>query len=327
MITKNLSIKDLQINSKFNREYFVLRDLEKKSSRQDKSYYNFQIADKTGELRGKVWSENMPFVDADLRVGDIVVVSGEVQEYAGKPQIIATEIKKSSDMAPEEFMPVTSRDRSEMLAVLENEIKNIKNPYLKGLLNIFWNDQKWKDLYLNYPAGEYVHHAYVGGLLEHVYEMLELSRPFFRIYPNLNWDLFFCGLLLHDVGKLEEFEVQGATIVRTFDGKMLGHIVQGALIVDRIINKIDGFPSDLKTKLLHLILSHQGSLEFGSPVKPLMLESLILSYVDVNGAEMNQATKHIEKALDPGDNFTEYHKWLGRSLWIGDYYKQSIADS
>jgi len=131
-------------------------------------------------------------------------------------------------------------------------------------------------------------------------------------------DLFFTGLLFHDVGKLDELDIVGATIVMTKEGTLNGHITQGVLILERLIVQIPDFPQELKTKLFHLILSHQGQLEYGSPVKPMMIEAIVLSMVDANGADMNQATKHMLKQADSEDDFTDYHKWLGRTLYIGN---------
>ncbi|PIR42495.1 hypothetical protein CO058_03740 [candidate division WWE3 bacterium CG_4_9_14_0_2_um_filter_35_11] len=316
-MAKTVTISELRIDQRIQNEAFSLKEFEKKVSRVGKYYYNILLGDKTGEIRGKLWSENVDSSLESLTPGEIVSITGYIQEYAGKPQIIAEKITVVTDMAPEEFLPVTSRDRSMMREDLESGMQTVKNPHLKQILDLFWNDESSRDNYLNFPAGMYVHHGYVGGLLEHVWEMWQLSQPFLNIYANLDRDLYFAGLFFHDVGKLEELNIVGATIVMTKEGSLNGHVVQGALKVQSLINQIPDFPEDLRVKLLHLILSHQGHLEFGSPVKPLMLEALILSMVDTNGADMNQATKHIEKQADSDDDFTDYHKQLGRSLYKG----------
>lgn len=316
---KNISVTDLRIGQSFENIPFALKELEVKMSRQGKQYYNVNYGDKSGEIRGKIWTENMRNVDEGLKVGDIVSISGEVQEYAGKPQVIISRMNRVTDMAPEEFLPTTSRDRSQMADDIEVAINSVQNENLKALLLSFWNNPEYKDKFINYPAGMYVHHGYVGGLLEHVWEMWQLSQPYLKIYPKLNRDLYFTGLFFHDIGKLEELDVVGATIVMTKEGSLLAHISLGVLFLEQMIRKeFSDFPVDLKNKLFHLILSHQGELEYGSPVKPQMLESIVLSMVDANGADMNQATKHIEKHMDSEDEFTEYHKWLRRSLYKGD---------
>lgn len=316
-MAKTVTISELKVDQRIQNEAFSLKEFEKKVSRQGKYYYNILLGDKTGEIRGKLWSENVDSSLENLAPGEIVSITGFIQEYAGKPQVIAEKISVVTDMAPEEFLPVTTRDRSEMREDLEKAMQSVNNPHLKKIIDLFWSDESARDNYLNFPAGMYVHHGYVGGLLEHVWEMWQLSQPFLNIYENLDRDLYFTGLLFHDVGKLQELDIVGATIVMTTEGSLNGHIVLGALKVQELISQVEDFPQDLKVKLIHMILSHQGHLEFGSPVKPLMLEALVLSMVDTNGADMNQATKHIEKQADSDEDFTDYHKQLGRSLYKG----------
>ena len=316
-MAKTVTISELRVDQRLQDEAFSLKEFEKKVSRQVKYYYNILLGDKTGEIRGKLWSENVDSSLVSLKPGEIVSITGYIQEYAGKPQIIAEKISVVTNMAPEEFLPVTSRDRSKMREDLELAISAVSNPNLKQIIDLFWNNDANRDSYLNFPAGMYVHHGYVGGLLEHVWEMWQLSQPFLNIYANLDKDLYFTGLFFHDVGKLEELNIVGATIVMTKEGSLNGHIAQGVLKVKSLIDQVSDFPADLKSKLFHLILSHQGHLEFGSPVKPMMIEALVLSMVDSNSADMNQATKHIEKQADTDDDFTDYHKQLGRSLYKG----------
>jgi len=317
---KTINITDLTIDQKIIDECFALNEFEKKISRQDKPYYNIVLSDKTGEIRGKLWSEGAEISDLNVNIGDIVCLSGTIQEYNGKPQIIVEKMIRCKDIAPEEFLPITSRDRSEMTATISDAIDATANPYLKKLLLAFWQDNNYKDRYVNFPAGEYVHHGYVGGLLEHVWEMWQLSQPYLQIYKVLDRDLFFTGLFFHDVGKIEELDIVGATIIRTTSGRLVAHIGQGLMILDRLItNSVPDMPQDLREKLYHMILSHQGELEMGSPIKPQTLEALVLSLVDKCGADMNQATKHIEKNINTGQEFTDYHKWLGRSFYQKDY--------
>lgn len=318
-MNKTISIIDLRLDQKIDSVPFSLKELEKKVSRQGKSYLNINLGDKTGDIRGKVWNEAIRSVDNSVAIGDIVSVTATVQEYAGKPQLIITKLEKVEDMAPEEFLPITSRDRSAMIKEFEEVITGMKNPYLKKLLELFWKNEGNRDKYVNFPAGEYVHHGYIGGLIEHTWEMWRLSQPYFELYPQLDRDIFFTGLFFHDIGKLEELDIVGATIVRTKAGRLVAHIGQGIVFVDGLVQQVKDFPEDLKIKLYHLILSHQGQIEYGSPVLPQTLEALVLSFVDANSADMNQATKHIESELGTGRDFTGYHKWLRRSLYQGDY--------
>ncbi len=318
-----MQISDLKLEQKLSKNPFALREFELKNSQQNKPYYNVLLSDKTGEIRARIFPEDFALCDQNSKVGQIVYVSGTVKEYMGKFQLIINEMQICNDIAPEEFLPVTSRDRSEMMQDLMDEIKSIKNPHLKSLLETFWNNQTNKDLFYNYPAAEMVHHAYIGGLLEHTWEMYILGKAYVKLYPQLDWDLLFTGTIFHDIGKIEELEIVGATLARSTSGKLVAHIGQGLLMIDRIIEKMPDFPTELRNKLYHLILSHQGKLEYGSPIQPQTLEALILSFVDANSAEMNQATKHIERNLFTGEEFTERHKWLGRGFYQKDYLDNS----
>lgn len=317
---KTFSIQDLKVNQRLENEYFALNEYEKKFSRLDKPYYNIVLSDKTGEVRGKIWSDSIEKCDANAKIGEIVKVSGAVQEYNGKPQLIVEKLEVCADMAPEEFLPVTSRDRGMMISELEDEIRKTKDIFLRKLLEAFWDNASLRDRYVNFPAGMYVHHGYVGGLLEHVWEMNRLSKPYIEIYPQINRDLLFTGIFFHDIGKLDELDIVGATIIKTDEGNLVAHIGQGLLFLDRFItSNISSMPEQLKTKIFHLILSHQGAPELGSPITPHTLEALVLSMIDDDGAKMNQATKHIEKNLASGESFTEYHKHLGTSFYQKDY--------
>lgn len=320
---KTLSVSDLKLDQKISDVPFALKEFELKSSQQGKPYYNVLLGDKTGEIRAKVFSEEISNCDTSVKPGQIVAVTGKVTEYLGKPQFVVERMRCINDMAPEEFLPVTSRDRSQMMEGLMSEIQNVKNPHLKALLESFWGNQSNKDLFFNYPAAEMVHHAYIGGLLEHTWEMYNLAKPYTKLYPQLDWEVLFTGLIFHDIGKLEELEIAGATLARSTAGKLVAHISQGLLMVDRVIEKMPDFPTELRNKLYHLILSHQGKLEFGSPVQPQTLEAMILNYVDISSAELNQAIKHIERNLMTGEEFTDRHKWLERGLYQKDFLSEA----
>src|SRR3990167_6951775 len=257
-MAKTVTISELRVDQRLQDEAFSLKEFEKKISRQGKYYYNLLLGDKTGEIRGKLWSENVDSSLVSLTPGEIVSITGYLQEYAGKPQIIAEKISVVTNMAPEEFLPVTSRDRTKMRDDLESAMISVSNPHLKQILDLFWNNDANRDSYLNFPAGMYVHHGYVGGLLEHVWEMWQLSQPYLKIYHKIDRDLYFTGLFLHDVGKLEELDIVGASIVMTKEGNLLGHISQGVLTIQKQIDEISNFPEDIKHKLFHMILSHQG---------------------------------------------------------------------
>jgi 3'-5' exoribonuclease len=313
---KSVFIKGISLGQKLNSEPFALREFEEKISRQGKKYLNIKFADKTGEVRGKVWTENLKNCEEDLKVGDIVFVSGEVQEYNEKLQIMAEKLVKAKDFPLDEFLETTTRNRDLMIDDLNDAIENITNPSLQELAKKIFSGSN-KDKLVNYPGGEYVHHGYVGGLLEHIWEMHRVSKGFAEIYPKIDDDLLLIGILTHDIGKIEEYEFTGTAIVRTKEGKLIGHLTQGVLLVEAIIKQIKGFPEELKLKVLHLIISHNGSKEAGSPVMPQTLEGLALFLLDKSSADMNMAIKQIERGADSASDFTDYNKWLKSSMYLG----------
>lgn len=314
-MNKNVYVRDIILGQKLVDEPFSLRELEEKLSRQGKKYYNVVFGDKTGEVRGKVWTENIPKIEKGLKIGDIVYVTGEVQEYNAKPQLIAEKLTKALDFPPDEFLEVTSRDRKQMSEDLSIAIDGISNLHLKELATKIFKSEL-RDKIVNYPAAEYVHHGYVGGLLEHLWEMQQISKGFREIY-KIDYDLLLVGILTHDIGKIEEYEFTGTAIVRTTDGMLIGHLNQGILIVDNLIKQIKDFPPDLRVKVLHMIISHNGSKELGSPMPPHTLEGLALFLLDKSSADMNMAVKDIERGLETGSDFTEYNRWLKSSMYLG----------
>lgn len=317
MEKSKIYVKDLVLDQRITSTAFSLKEFEEKVSRQNKKYYNVKLGDKTGEIRGKVWTECMDNCAKNLNIGDIVLVSGIVQEYAGNPQIIIESIIIANDYPKDEFLETTSRDRSEMIKYLEESVNLISNKYLKELITQIWKDE-YKDKFVNYPAAEYVHHGYVGGLLEHLWEMLHLASSYYDIYPEVDKDMVILGIICHDIGKLEELEFSGAVIVRNRPGKLLSHITQGVILINGFIDKIKDFPQELKEKLLHIIVSHHGSLEFGSPVVPLTLEAMVVYCVDKCSTDMHIAREMIKKDPSSVNNFTDYNKWLKRSMYKGD---------
>lgn len=318
MNKKEVFVKDVRIDQKVYNEPFSLRELEVKASRAGKTYYNIKLGDKTGEIRGKVWTENMSNVDSNLSIGDIVYVTGQIQEFNSNVQIIADSIRLAKDFPADEFLETTKRDRSNMASDLDDAFNNISNPYLKELALTVWNGEL-KDRMMNYPAGEYVHHGYVGGFLEHIWEMWQLAKSYINIYEKLDKDLVLVGILVHDIGKMEELEITGTSIERTFEGKLIAHLSMGLIYVEKLISKIENFPEILRAKVLHIIISHNGSVEFGSPVKIQTLEAYVVWLVDKSSADMNMATGQITKDLGISGLFSGYNKWLGTSMYQGDY--------
>ena len=212
---------------------------------------------------------------------DIVKVQGRVEIYRGKPQLSVQQMRKAKpdevDLA--NFLPSTKEDVEKLFKQLLAEAASIKNPWLNKLNTEILNDPKISTRYKRAPAAKVMHHAYLGGLLEHVIGLCGLAHQIAARYPELDLDLLLTAAILHDVGKLDELCYDRA-IGYTSEGQLLGHIVMEIETVANAINKIEGFPPALKTVVQHILISHHGQYEFGSPKLPMIREALVFHYMD-----------------------------------------------
>lgn len=247
-------------------------------------YLSLYLADKTGEIIGKVW-ENAQEVAAALEGADYVQVSGVATVYNGRMDLNIKTVNpvEADKVNKADFLPVTPQNRNEMLHKIAVVIKDISDTYLKTLLEIFFRDKEWVRSFATAPAAKKNHQAYIGGLLEHTYNMVRLVPALAEVYP-IDVDLLYTGVILHDIGKIHEYEYDCKIDVSNF-GRFLGHIVIGIGEVDKKIAEIPGFPEELRLKLLHMITSHHGIKEWGSPQPPGFLEACLLHHLDMIDSE------------------------------------------
>ena len=267
--------------------YLLLKKCEIKLSKSNKQYLSLELADKTLSLSSNVW-DNFSQLLTQLKTGDVVKVIGLIDEFMGTPQIKIISIKTvdpADNISPADFLARSKRNVEEMKNELLERIQMIKNSKLKMLMELFFDAQKLKKF--NYaPAGKYWHHSYLSGLLEHSLELIRICDLMCDIHPEINRDLIICGALMHDYGKIEELSFD-ASFEYTTRGKLIGHIVISAMMINEGCKKIPDFPDDLRDCLLHIILSHQGKLEFASPVIPKTLEAITLYQADELSAKVN----------------------------------------
>jgi 3'-5' exoribonuclease len=215
-----------------------------------------------------------------------------------------------------DMMPTTDRDVEVMKSVIREAVEGIQDQHLSRLVRCFYDDPAWAERFESAPAARRIHHAYLAGMLEHVYELLTLARPLLELYPEIRRDLFVAGILLHDVGKLEEL-TWGWEADYTDEGHLLGHIVLGERRVSRAIQSIDRFPDQLALEVLHLVISHHGRHEWGSPRRPKSIEAVALHYLDNLDAQVNRLKLLTRDARATGESWTSYDRMLGRSLYVG----------
>lgn len=297
---------------------FLVRDKITAMAKNGKPYLTLKLMDKSGELEGRVWDRVDEF-SARFERDDFVLVRGKASSYLGKMQLVVQELEKLDEQRIElgDFLPVAEEDSATLLLRLEQLIATLENPHLRQLMQEFLDDQGFLEKYLCAPAAKSMHHVYLGGLLEHSLAIAALVEDICRRYTGLDRDLLIVGALLHDVGKIEELTYQ-----RSFDysdeGKLIGHIMLGVEIVDEKLRACPGFPKALAVHLKHLLLSHHGQYEYGSPKRPKTLEATVLSYLDDLDSKINGIRSHMEREPQSESAWTSYHRLYDRYFYKGE---------
>ena len=276
---KTLFVSDL-ISEQSITTFFLVHAKEIRNTKEGKRYLRMELGDRSGTIEARMWTR-FELPAHDISRDDFVKVDGRVELYRDRAQLSILQLRKAK---PEEielgdFLPHTKEDVEKMYADMLDHAKSIKNPWLQKLALEILMDNSISKRYKKAPAAKVMHHAYLGGLLEHVVGLCGLAELVAEHYPELNLDLLLTVAILHDVGKLDELCYERA-IGYTTDGQLLGHIVMELETVLHAIDKIQGFPPELKTVVQHLLISHHGQYEFGSPKLPMIREALVFHYLD-----------------------------------------------
>jgi 3'-5' exoribonuclease len=303
-------------------QYFVLRRVETRTDKSGKPYLALSLGDKSGTLEARVWSDAMPNCPGPFAVGDHVAVRGQVASYKGELQItvqkmktvpaLQAEGKELKEYDAELLYLATPYDRQQLWRELRDLAESRLRPPLKDLVLRLLD--RYQAEFMVCPAARLYHHPYLGGLLEHTWFVAHHALASLSVYPHLNQDLALAGAILHDLGKVKELANPQAPTA-TVPGQLLGHIVLGWEMVREEARALEFPDANLLLQLEHLILSHHGSLEFGSPVPPKTPEALLVFYLDDLDAKLKMMAQHLESDSGDGD-FTSYHRVLQRSLYI-----------
>jgi len=298
--------------------YFLAKQVQVRQRRSGEPYLTLVLADRTGELPAVMW-EGVDESVRSLSDGDIVKVQAVLGSYRGEPQLTVTRARKagSDEVSPDDYLPRAEGDPATMLAILDGAVESIGEPHLKQLLCELFADPPTRAAVSAAPAAKAIHHAVLGGLLEHTVSVVGLCRLLADYYPAVNRDLLLAAAMLHDLGKIKELAWD-----RVFDytdpGRLLGHITLGALMVEERIRTIPDFPSALANSLLHCILSHHGELEWGSPKRPKTLEAIVLHYAENLDGKVNSFLSFAKRYPDPQHpGWTLFNKALDRYLYVG----------
>lgn len=305
--------------------FLLVCEKEIRSTKEGKPYLRLELGDKTGTIESRMWDQ-IEAASREVEREDIVKVQGRVEIYRGKPQFSVQQMRKAKpdeiDLA--DFLPSTKEDVEKLYQQLLAEAESIKNPWLKKLNTSILSDPQVAPRYKRAPAAKVMHHAYLGGLLEHVAGLCGLAHQIVEHYPELDLDLLLTACILHDVGKLDELCYDRA-IGYTAEGQLLGHIVMEIETVAKGIEKIEGFPPALKTVVQHLLISHHGQYEFGSPKLPMIREALVFHYMDDLDSKLAAARAAL--ATESGDElWSAYSGALQRKFLKLDKFLQSNPD-
>lgn len=307
--------------------FFILRRKQRESFRDRTrgEFLTLILADRTGEILARVW-EDASTVDRQVEAGQVVKVLGRVEDYLDRWQIIVEKIRpaREGEYDLTDMIPATERDVGQMLEELRAAIEEVENPYLRQVVRAFFDDPDFVARFSRAPAARRVHHAYLGGLLEHTLEVISLCRHLMTLYPQIHRDLLLSGALLHDIGKTREYTWETG-IEYSDEGRLLGHVVMSLQMVDRVLEGMPDFPSDLALRLRHMIISHHGRHEWGSPRRPHTLEAAALHYVENLSAQVNRFQRLIATRRDPTKPWTEYDTLLGRYLYAGREEEEDLS--
>jgi 3'-5' exoribonuclease len=308
---KELYVAQIKERDQVNGQ-FLVREKTTAMAKNGKPYMTLKLMDRTGEVEGRVWDrveELSGLFDKD----DFVRVAGKASVYLGRMQLVVQRLEKMAekDVDLGDYLPVSRRTVEEMLAELRQLVAGLEAPHYRQLMEAFLADEQFLQHFVQAPAAKSIHHAYLGGLLEHSLAVAQLADDISRRYLGVQRDLLLTGALLHDIGKVAELCYE-RSFGYTDTGKLLGHIVIGVEMVEAKLRELENFPVPAGLLLKHLLLSHHGQYEYGSPKRPKTLEAVILNYLDDLDSKINGVQSHLEKEPDNDAAWSGYHRIYDR---------------
>jgi 3'-5' exoribonuclease len=293
---------------------FVVVSKQIKPKKTGEPYLALTLGDRSGQLEAKMW-DNVEEVLNVFEQDDFVKVKGLVNKYKNRFQLTIHKLRKLGETEIEfsEYLPKTTKNVDELWQSLADFIASFQNPHLKALVQAFMSDPEIAAAYRNAPAAKTLHHAYIGGLLDHVVSLCRSCDLVCRNYPQVNRDLLLTGVFLHDIGKIHEL-AYNRSFSYTTRGQLLGHMIIELEMLQVKLALVPDFPAELKILIEHLIISHHGQYEFGSLKLPMFPEALLLHYMDDLDSKMEAMRAHFEREADLESPWTSYNASLGRPL-------------
>lgn len=320
---KSPFVKDLPVDQVIT-GFFLVHEKEIRNTNTGKPYLRMELGDRSGTVEARMW-EQFENIAKDVNRDDFVKVQARVEIYRNKTQLSLLQFRlaKPSEIDLVDFLPHTPFNVDELYRQLLADAAGIKNPWLKALVTKILGDPQIAARYKRAPAAKVMHHAYIGGLLEHVVGLCGLAKLVAAHYKELDLDLLLTAAILHDVGKLEELCYE-RSISYTVEGQLLGHIVMEIETVANAVDQIEGFPAKLKAVVQHMLISHHGQYEFGSPKLPMIREALVFHYLD----DLDSKIAAVRVALcseSSEDEWSAYSGALGRKFLRLDRYMAEPA--
>jgi 3'-5' exoribonuclease len=292
---KSFYVTDLRPGDNLENELFLLQDVARRTTKDGRPFLLFSARDKTGSVSAVFW--DVPdHVSNWVRSGEIVLLTGRANHYKESLQISTTDLIQNQTSQLSELLPSSPRPQEEMIAELRGIIESLQDPWQK-LLTYILLDASFLPQFANAPAARQMHHAYIGGVLEHTLSMAAIADTLASHYPYVNRDLLISGTLLHDMGKTIEYDL-ASSFNFTEDGRLIGHILRAIIIVEKAAQELGDIPEEDVQQLVHLIAAHHGNLEWGSPVEPKTLEALLLHQIDLLDSRIQGFLEHAQTDVD-----------------------------
>jgi 3'-5' exoribonuclease len=297
-------------------DIFVARDKQLAYKKDGEPYLTLSLVDRSGGMKAVAW-DNVQAISKAFAAGDYVRVKGNAVEYRDTLQLVVRHLERldPADVDARDFLPATERDTDQMLEQLIQISKTVENQHLSRLLAAFFEDKTFVELFKTAPAAKKMHHAYLGGLLEHTLSIARLIQAVAGHYKGIDKDLLLTGGILHDIGKVHEFSYE-THIDYSDAGRLLNHIVIGVEMLETKIATLNDFPENLALVLKHMIVSHHGTRDFGSPEPPKTLEAIMLYYLDELDAKVTGVRAFMDTE-DPDGSWTSYHRVFERFFFRG----------
>lgn len=316
--TIRTSIKLLSDKDNITDRLFLVKDKVKGMGKNGRAFLSLLIGDKTGHIDARIW-DRVEEISELFEIGDIISIKGQVQVYLSRKQIIVHKVEKP-DQAQFNKVDFSIDDIVLDVHALFSELISITNkiqaPQIRQLILESLQDEEIKSLILNAPAAKSIHHAKKGGLLEHIVSICKVMKMMATHYTYLNCDLLIFGAIFHDLGKVWELEILREQIQYSHKGRLLGHMQLACELIDKKSQRILGFPEDLREILKHIVLSHHGKLEYGSPVRPYIMEAFVVASIDELDSKMDTMFNFIMSERETGNPWSRYSEHFDRYFYV-----------